>query len=351
MIAGDYSVFDAALDMLSPYGPEYGGGFSNHGPMAAEALCAMGRGDRVIEWTDRYRKALDPRPKANARIGAPAWHAALGDYSRVADWMAFFENEVEERPWRQVLALWVPRLAPGLVGAAAHGAIRTGHAVRALTQAETPQRRREFADGLGYWAATFRALPERSPASRQGSLKPSQALEALTILPPENRGRFRLISEAITQLDSFSPFAQAAGLVDTSIGASEFLSDLTAAFVRTYLANANGILGAIVFIHSVTGPSALRPMLPYLAAADIAPALRYAWQAAAALFTAFGRELADRPAECTVAPEDLAANAIECGDEHAIKFTEVCLGEYALNARPEYLAAARHAIEVLRRAA
>ena len=31
------------------------------------------------------------------------------------------------------------------------------------------------------------------------------------------------------------------------------------------------------------------------------------------------------------------ARAIECGDEHAIKFTEVCLREYELNPRPEYL--------------
>ena len=36
-------------------------------------------------------------------------------------------------------------------------------------------------------------------------------------------------------------------------------------------------------------------------------------------------------------------SAIENGDEHAIKFTEACLREQAINPRPSYLAAARHA--------
>ncbi len=43
----------------------------------------------------------------------------------------------------------------------------------------------------------------------------------------------------------------------------------------------------------------------------------------------------------------LIALAVETGDDHAIKFTDVCLREYALNPNPVYLAAARHAIGVL----
>ena len=34
---------DEALERLARKGPEYGGGLSNHGPMAAEALVALGR--------------------------------------------------------------------------------------------------------------------------------------------------------------------------------------------------------------------------------------------------------------------------------------------------------------------
>ena len=39
--------------------------------------------------------------------------------------------------------------------------------------------------------------------------------------------------------------------------------------------------------------------------------------------------------------EDLIDSAVATGDEHAIKFTEACLREHALNPKPVYLAAAR----------
>ena len=45
--------------------------------------------------------------------------------------------------------------------------------------------------------------------------------------------------------------------------------------------------------------------------------------------------------------EELFNRAIECGDEHAIKFTEVCLRERAFNPEPAFLTAADRAIELL----
>jgi hypothetical protein len=45
-------IVDQALDILKDAGPEYGNGFSNHAPMAAEALLAVGREDAIIS---RYR--------------------------------------------------------------------------------------------------------------------------------------------------------------------------------------------------------------------------------------------------------------------------------------------------------
>jgi hypothetical protein len=347
MNAGDYSHLDEGLEILSAYGPEYGGGLTNHAPMAIEALSALGRSGSVIPWLERYRKGLQPRLAARGRI--EDWQTELGDYARVAEWMAFFENESKERAWQELLALWLPRLAPGLIAAATHGPIRVGHAARGLENGETPRRVRELTEGLGYWAATYHVLPGL-PASA-GTLRPSQAIARLELMPDEQRGRFRLISEAVGQLGSFAPFADAAGLVDTSGEASEFLSDLTATFARAYLANARSTIGTIVFVHSVTGPSSLRPMLPYLTAEQTALALRCAWQAAAALFTVYGIKPApDGVIEAEgIDREDLVDGAIECGDEHAIKFTEVCLREHGLNPRTEYLAAARHAIGALRR--
>jgi len=351
MQLADYSALDEALEILKPYASEYRGGLANHAPMAVEALCALGRTDAVIPWVDEYRKGLEPRPTPHERITAQDWRDALGREARVADWMAFFENELQDRPWQEVLSGWVPRFATGIIAAATHGPIRVGHATRAIAHQDTPPRRRELAQALGYWAATFHTLPERS-AAPAGPTKemPSEAINHLQILPPERRGNFGLITQALSQLETFGPFAEALDLVDTSGDAGRFLSDLTATFARVYLANAQSTLGTIVFIHSVTGPSSLRPMLPYLSDSEAAVGLRYAWQAAAALFTVYGLKAAaeERFASQTYDRDELVARAIECADEHAIKFTEVCLREYALNVQPEYLAAAHHASGVLR---
>ena len=59
-VTPDYASLDEALEMLRSYGPELHNCNSNHAPMAAEAMCALGRGDAVIEWVDHYRRSLQP---------------------------------------------------------------------------------------------------------------------------------------------------------------------------------------------------------------------------------------------------------------------------------------------------
>jgi hypothetical protein len=128
MRAPSYSPLDEALEILAPYGIELKNGNSNHGPMVAEALCAMGRPDAVMPWIARYRERMLPRPQIGARIRRDDWRDGLGQRSRFADWSAFFAEELEEAPWPQVLDRWMDRLAPGFCAAATHGVIRVGHA-------------------------------------------------------------------------------------------------------------------------------------------------------------------------------------------------------------------------------
>ncbi len=132
MNPSDYSALDETLDLMAPMGPDLVNGFSNHAPMAIEAMCAMRRGDAVMRWFEGYRASLAPRRARVARLTDESWRAALGDQRRTEDWFEFFRNEIEERPWAEVLDRWAARLAPGLMAAATHGVIRTGHAVRAL---------------------------------------------------------------------------------------------------------------------------------------------------------------------------------------------------------------------------
>ena len=118
-----------------------------------------------------------PRPPADASPHRPeGWQESLGDSRRGADWVGFFDRELAEAPWRAVLQAWVPRLAPGLMAAATHGLIRTGHAVRSLAANATPQRLHELAEGLGYWAATYQRLPGR-PSGRHTGSSPRVAVE------------------------------------------------------------------------------------------------------------------------------------------------------------------------------
>src|SRR5258707_8295810 len=91
---------DAALERFAGTGPEFGGGLSNHGPMAAEALIALGRAELVIPWVEQYKVQLDGFPAAHRPIAKDEWREALGDHRRVGDWVAFFDSELRDRRWR-----------------------------------------------------------------------------------------------------------------------------------------------------------------------------------------------------------------------------------------------------------
>ena len=156
----DTGTLDEAYERLHATGPELVDGLTNHGPMVVECLAHLGADGRVHRWLDGYAGELDDLP-----TGRPIedWRAALGDSRRLGDWLATLA--ADDRPWQDLLALWWPRLAPGMAAAATHGVIRTGHAVRALRQRETAPRRAELAQALGYWAALWRPVPALSPTT------------------------------------------------------------------------------------------------------------------------------------------------------------------------------------------
>src|ERR1700738_3691965 len=135
MPAPSYAPLDEALEILAPYGIELRNGNSNHAPMVAEALCAMGRPDAVMPWIARHHDRMFPRLPARDRISGEACRNARGERDRFAEWAAFFGEELQEAAWSEVLDRWVARLAAGVCAAATHGVIRVGHAVRSLAAA------------------------------------------------------------------------------------------------------------------------------------------------------------------------------------------------------------------------
>jgi len=329
------AAIEQALTMLAGCGPEFGTGLSNHGPMAAEALHAMGRDRAVEDWVARYRKRLGERPANVEPVPAENWASALGDVARVSDWEDFFRREFEQTGWPEVLETWVRRLAPGMMAGATHGLIRTAHAVRSLSAEDTPERRAELITGLAYWAARYQVLPG-TPGPVEPQL-PSEAIGRLPIMPPPMRNpRPTSIFNAVTELDAFPPFADAMDMAAPGDDLSAFISDLTSTMAQRYLENVGP--ASISYVHTVTAPSALRMMLPFVSDETARLAARHAWQACAAIHS---RAHYPRPVEMPgelPAWDDLVDRAVFSGDEHAIKFTEACKREYALKPDPAFLA-------------
>ena len=345
-----YTSLDEALETLAPYGTALRNGNSNHAPMVAEALCAMGRPDAVLPWIARYRERMLPRSPASDRLHREDWRTALGQRGRFAEWSVFFGEELEEAPWRQVLSQWVDRLAPGYCGAATHGVIRVGHGVRALVESETPWRLRELADALASWAAAYQELPTTGQITN-GTLTPREAITRVAVVPPEHRQQVGNIVALLAMLDDFPEFAPVIGMINTGGDIAPLLSELTEVFALVYLANAHTILTTIAFIHGVTSIAALGSIAPQLGDPAARAAIRYAWQSACGLYACLGSGSAmAENIEPREGDEDrLVDLAIANGDEHVIKFTEACLRRHALSPSPAYLAAVDHVLGTIPR--
>lgn len=301
-----------ALDRLRGVGFEHGPRFVNHAPMAAEALAHMGYTDEVSGWVDRNlrtrayhevpgrRWAIDPGDRAD-------WQPALGDFARVGDWTALFERELAEDAWTEVLARWWPRLLPGMSGVLTHGVIRTAHAVRAVEAAGPDDNKRqlaELAQGLGYWAARF---------AEHG-------------VPVEPVG------------DEDAPGDSAARALD----------ELVAEYSGIYATVAQG--HPIPLIHAVTGPAAVRLVVERLPVAQRWPSYLVARSVSQSMLGWFhATPRPDVPLPEAPDVDEVFANAVQIGDEHAIKLAEVAVRHEAIAPDPRHAAAAQVANQGLGR--
>jgi hypothetical protein len=319
---------DDALTLFAATAPRYGSvGLANHGPMVAEVLAHLGRDDAIAGWAERYRRRLDDAPPPAVRPLTEAdWPAALGQQDRFAEWLALFEREVADRPAAAVVGEWAPRLLPGAVGAATHGLIRTGHAVRALSAKDTPPRRLELAIGLAFWASSYVELP--GPPLLIGHEGVREALADLPYLP-EDAPRQVLISDMVEGVaDIADEFEQGVASLGWTAGGLELLDRLAAGGAQAYLRNADAG-GAIGLVHAVTSPLACELLLPWLAEEDRDAALGYVWQAVAALHVAYDIDRQSPVAERdTPSAGALVDGALASGDEHAIKLTEAALRSF-----------------------
>ncbi|MFC5250269.1 questin oxidase family protein [Streptomyces nigrescens] len=337
---------DEALLRLHTSGPEFSGYLSNHGPMAVEAMVRNGQARTVHRWLDAYAHKLEDVPAPQTRITDANWQEALGDPSRVTDWTRHFTGQVAERPWRELLAEWWPRLLPGIAGAATHPVIRVGHAVRSLlTEGEDDARIAEFAHALGYWAARHLLLP--ATVHPTGSATPAEALSALPRIP--ERG--------VTPLDGYAQLPATPGWLSTTESlhipdapeaAREGLTALVRAATLNYADHGHG--NGIMLVHAATAPNAVLRTLPALPRELWASSFAVAWAAASAITTLYAADTPRRaPDASMVTPDEVFARAVAHGNEHAIKFADTALDVAATSEDGDTraLSAALNAVELI----
>jgi hypothetical protein len=346
------SNIDEAYERLHRYGPEYGGddegnhGLTNHGPMAAEVVVRRGLDVDLDLWLDRYVRRLAELPVSREPIGSD-WRTALGDARRLPDWTAHFADALRADPWTEVLALWWPRLLPGIIAGSTHGVIRVGHAVRTLTASATPSAAAldELASGLGFWAARHRTV--RGVTAPAGGLAPEGALPAVARLAARS-GR---IADRLTRLEQTSSWPtslRALRPAATQTEIVERLDEVIVAAVHQYARH--GYAAPVLLVHTATAPNAVRHVLPVLPAEQWQPSLTAAWAAAAAVTAMYAS-----PDAAPAAPlSDLDATealhrAAAHGDEHVIKFADTAVDAYTHSGDPDLLAATIRAAELIAR--
>ncbi|GAA1615836.1 questin oxidase family protein [Kribbella sancticallisti] len=343
-------VLGEAYERFSRTGPEWGEDqLTNHGPMAVEVLVRRGRSDRVDGWVQQYLERLDELPRSTGEITVGDWNAAIGDGQRVADWVVYFTHELQERPWREVLAIWWERLLPGIVAGTTHGVIRVGHVVRALLAgAENPAILGELAHGLAFWAARSRPVPDPGPPA--GLLFPRAALQALPRVPMQ-RGR---VADRFDQLPHLPQWASAVvGLAPaaTPDQVPARLSELVDAATLGYLSYGHG--QPVILIHTATAPNAVLHSLPALPRDLWAPSLAAIWTTTAAIFSAYAPPDAAPRSILPAAPEgpdalaEVLDRAIAHTDEHVIKFTDTAAEVYTRTGDPDALTAALRATQLI----
>jgi Questin oxidase-like len=325
---------EAELDRLLAKGRAFSAEFplylANHLPMMLVALHRLNASDeRLAQYFSTYAEAhhLEPPQCSISPIIPEDWTNALGDRDRETDYRNFFAGEIDRLGIERVIAAYLPRLLPGLAASATHGLMRFAYGVLRWDA-------QEIATALGYWAATFLLLGEATGAP------------PITEDPAEVLGRLRRIPAfrgIKPELDLLWHFMRAMSRESEFVSVVDWLAIGPGSLKRVAETSLALYAGTMDFcaLHAVTGSHWLRIISPVTPEPNIA--LRYFWQAIAALYPKIG--FPDLPSPETLdgwrkAPvpswPKITATACRSEDEHDISLTFSAWEEWKFYGDPLY---------------
>jgi hypothetical protein len=273
--SGTQHGLERALAWSRQWSAEFPFCLANHLPMVLVALNRMGASDERLEAYCRIyheQNGLVPVPQAVGEMGRDNWREFLGQREREGDYRAFFMGEVARLGATRASAVYLPQLIPGIAASATHAFMRMAYATLIDSDEETGA-------ALGYWAATYLSL-----GASQGVM-PSTDDPAEVLAYMYRPETFRHVE---TERDLLWHFMRAVALKPEFAPVVDMLAigpethDRVARCSLALYASTRDFCA----LHAVTGTHWLRMMAPRTP--DGATALRYFWQAIAALVPKIG---------------------------------------------------------------
>ncbi len=307
---------------------------ANHLPMVLVALNRMGASDERLEsYCHLYHEQnrLVPVPEPIGAITRDNWREFLGQREREADYRGFFAGEVARLGATPAALLYLPELVPGLAASATHALMRMAYATMTDSDEETGV-------ALGYWAATYLSLGAARGLTPSTD-DPGEILafmrgpEAFRRVEPE-RDLLWHFMRAVAEKSEFKPVVDRLAIGPETHDRAARLSLALYAGTLDFCA-----------LHAVTGMHWLRLMAPRTP--DRATALRYFWQAIAALVPKMGFPAlpsADELATWRRMPlpgwPEIYREAVQRDDEHDLSLTFSAGEEFKHYGDPLYTYAA-----------
>jgi hypothetical protein len=287
-----------ALDTFLDTDASYGGGLSNHGPMAAEALVHLGVPQWIGPFVDRYRPRLDG-PGTESTPAPEQWR----------DWLRQRLSSLVAAPESQ----------------AGHGLLRVAHAVGGLERAEidgspVSVSLRELGAAVSYWEMGGAIFD--GPDDLVGPFGVVEWLDNLGRLDPARRSD-GVLTVTLADAARMSGFTGRVTSLAPSSDPTAMLDVLGAAAAERFRQNVGS--SAFAILHGTTVSAMATVLLPHLDDAGKRQLVAGVAGFVAAAVVGFDDQLETPDQDPPPDPPRLAELSAATMEDHTIKFADACI--------------------------